>query len=282
MLAMTPIDQVVANAGGAVRRQHLLELGFTARNIRSAVNLGILVAVTRSWVAAPDARPDILTALQLGGVVAGTAALETYGVWVTHPGAHVIALRPRSHRPRTGPDIECFEASFTLDRRAPWRVSLMDALVQMCRHATKRDAIASIDSALRKGLLVVDDLQELASRLPKAKRAWLRQVNGQADSGLESILRIACEDAGWQVEIQVPLQGGRVDLVLNGWLYIEIDGSEFHDFALQAKKDRYRNNQIAASGMRWHRFSYADIVHNLERSMATLRIILAQRPVPIS
>ena len=240
----------------------------------------MLVKASKTWLMVPDARPCIKTALGLRGVVGGASALETYGVWVTHKTSCVVAVKQRSRREAPPPGVRIVESAFAVDPAAPWRVCLIDALAQLCRDVTKRDAIASIDSALRKGLLVADDLHELGRRLPKAKRAWLQQVNGRADSGLESILRIACEDAGWHVEIQVPFRGGRVDLVLNGWLYIEIDGSEYHDVALQAKKDRHRNNQIAASGMRWHRFSYADIVHNLDRSMATLRTILAQRPVP--
>ncbi|MGO1732088.1 hypothetical protein [Agrococcus casei] len=78
----------------------------------------------------------------------------------------------------------------------------------------------------------------------------------------------------------MPFRGGSLDLVINGWLCVEADGAEFHDDEPQARKDRRRNNQIAAAGMRWHRFGYADIVHHLDRSIALLRTLLRQgRPL---
>ena len=274
--------QAIRSQGGAAKRQTLVQLGFTPRQLRAEVASGTLIAVTRSWLAAPDTDDRVLTALRLGGVAGGETSLESYGVWVTHKGQCVVAFKQRSHRRRTDSDARCMEGCFSVDPRAPWRVSLIDALAQLCRRSSRLDAIASIDSALRTGLLRAGDLHELARRLPQAKRSWLSRVNGRADSGLESILRVACEDEGWDVAIQVPFRGGRIDLVINGWLCIEIDGAEFHDVAGQARKDRQRNNQISADGLRWHRFSYADIVHNLDRSMATLRTIMAQQPPAVS
>ncbi|HIY66328.1 MAG TPA: endonuclease domain-containing protein [Candidatus Agrococcus pullicola] len=99
-------------------------------------------------------------------------------------------------------------------------------------------------------------------------------MNGRAESGLETLLRLACEDQGWDVEIQVPFRGGRVDIVINGWLFIEVDGSQFHDVGEQARKDRIRNKQIVQAGFRWHRFGYADVVHRLDETLAVIRAIL--------
>lgn len=78
------------------------------------------------------------------------------------------------------------------------------------------------------------------------------------------------------MEVQKPLPwGGRVDLVINGWLYIELDGSEFHDVAAQAAPDRDRNHRVASAGFRMHRLSYRNIVHELPETLATIRTMLA-------
>lgn len=269
------LDDVHA-MGGAARRPHLRELGHTARQIKAAVDSGQLVAVSRSWVTVPDVPRAVSVALARHGVVGGSAALETYGVWVTNTGQCVVAHKPHSHRPPGEPGVKHLEGDFSLDPARRWRVCLIDALTQHFRSASRYDAIASVDSALRLGLLHPSDLPVLALKLPRRKRHWLRRVNANADSGLESILRLACEDEGWDVQVQVPFHGGRIDMVINGWLCIEIDGSQFHDVADQARKDRLRNNRIAAAGLRWHRFSYADIVHNLDHTLATIRTMLRQ------
>lgn len=265
--------------GGAATRTSLRNIGHSKRSLKLAVDAGELVRVTRSWVALPDTSRRVTTALAAHGRVGGATALESYGVWVETGGETWIALRPgAAYRTLPGAD-QRFECSFTVDAGRPWRVSLLDALLQYCKKASRNSAVAAIDSALFLGLLSRDELGQLAERLPKRCRPWLRRVNGRAESGLETILRLACEDQGWDVEIQVPFRSGRIDIVINGWLCIEIDGSEFHDVGAQAKKDRIRNTQIVQAGLRWHRFGYADVVHKLDETIAVIRkLLLAGAP----
>ncbi|HIY65628.1 MAG TPA: endonuclease domain-containing protein [Candidatus Agrococcus pullicola] len=78
------------------------------------------------------------------------------------------------------------------------------------------------------------------------------------------------------MQIQVSYRGGRLDLVIDGWLCIEVDGSEFHDVGKQASRDRRRNTQLVRDGYRWHRFGYADVVHRLDETIEVIRILLRQ------
>ena len=85
-----------------------------------------------------------------------------------------------------------------------WRVSAIDAVEQLLRREPEAaHAIASVDSAVRLGLLPTDRLDELFERLPRRLRRLRRDVNGLADSGVESLLRLAV--AAGLAFIYVPL-----------------------------------------------------------------------------
>ncbi|MGC5078169.1 endonuclease domain-containing protein [Agrococcus sp. DT81.2] len=262
-------------AGGATTRAALHDLGHSYAAIRLAVDRGDLRPIGRSWVVAPDANPSIVLALALRGVLGGASALRSFGVWVTHPTPLQIATRP--HAGVAGvEDGQRIWGDFTVDAK-PWRVSVVDALAQHCARVPREDAIASIDSALHQGLLGEPDLDRLFDLLPARCRSWRRQLDASADSGLESLLRVPCRDRGWRVETQVPAPGGgHSDLLIDGWLYVEADGSEWHDDPKQAAKDRRRNSAIIAAGGRWLRFGYADVVHERARTLALIALVLSQ------
>jgi len=270
----------ITSAQGATTRAALHALGHPYRAIRAEVASGALEAIGRSWVVAPDANPAIGAALRSGGVLGGASALRSYGVWVTELPVVQIATRPHSSPP-TVLEGERIWSDFSIDDK-PWRVSLVDALAQHARRVERDDAIASIDSALHKGLLDDGALDRLFALLPLRCRPWRRELDASAESGLESLLRVPCRDRGWRVETQVPAPGGgRGDLLIDGWLWVETDGDEWHDNEKQAAKDRKRGTAITAAGGRWLRFGYADVVHERPRTMSVIELVMAQgRPAP--
>lgn len=279
-IVMQKLIEDVRSLGGAARRQHLLSLGHSKHQIANAIEQGLLRSPSRLWVMMPDAPISLRTALVYRGLVGGAAALETYGVWVLDTGKTVVAVKPNSHVEQLPAEVARVQGHFAVDPNAPWRVSLLDALLQYCTRASKYAAIAAVDSALHQRLLTPADLAELRIRLPGRCRGWLDCVDGRAESGLESIVRVACLEQGWSVEVQVRFRGGRLDLVVNGWLCIELDGSRYHDEGRQVGLDRQRNKQLVAAGMRWHRFGYADVVFHLDETIGIIRKLLLQgRPV---
>jgi len=261
-------------AGGATTRQALRAQGHTHAAIREAVDSGSLVAVGRSWVLLPDADPAIAEALRAGGVLGGASALRSYGIWVTHPTRVQVATPPHAGRPASTA-VERFWVPFTRDA-LPWRVSVIDALAQHAAAVEREHAIASVDSALHRGLLPPQELEPLFRMLPRRCASWRRLLDSCAESGLESLVRVPCLLRGWGVETQAPAPGGgRSDLLLDGWLYVEADGSEWHDDPKQAAKDRRRNSAITAAGGRWLRFGYADVVHDIGRTLQVIEAVLA-------
>lgn len=262
-------------AGGAATRRSLHELGHSSPAIRRAVLRGGLVAIGRTWVLLPDANPAIGVALSLRGVLGGATALRSFGVWVTHLPPLQIATRAHTGVGATM-DGQRIWGTFALDAK-PWRVSVVDALAQHAARVPRDDAIASIDSALHQGLLGEPELDRLFALLPERCARWRGLLDATAESGLESLLRVPCRDRGWRVETQVPAPGGgRSDLLVDGWLYVEADGSSWHDDPAQAAKDRRRNSAITAAGGRWLRFGYADVVHERARTLALIALVLSQ------
>jgi very-short-patch-repair endonuclease len=275
--------------GGLARRRQLERLGHSVRSIRAAIDSRALRVVARSWVATPAAPPDAVRAVALRGALGGASALASYGVWVPHEVPLCVATSHSASRlpPLRGTEwrlrIPGAGAAKTNDPRSPqWRVSLGDALLQHARCCPSDDQIvASFDSALHSGAVSRQRLLAISEGMPRRIRRLLRHVDARAESGLESLLRLACEREGWSVELQVRIDGvGRVDLVINGWLVIEADGSAWHDDPRAAHRDRLRNSALVLGGYRWHRFGYEPVMFDLDGCVTVVRALLASgRPL---
>ncbi|WP_213817083.1 endonuclease domain-containing protein [Glaciihabitans sp. dw_435] len=68
---------------------------------------------------------------------------------------------------------------------------------------------------------------------------------------------------------------GRLDILINGWLNIELDGSEFHT---TPSSDRRRDAYLVSLGYRVHRFGYAQVIYDWPRVEATIRELLRYPP----
>lgn len=103
------------------------------------------------------------------------------------------------------------------------------------------------------------------------KRIWraLAHASGLAESPLESKARAQLLEAGLpeiteirlQAEITVKGITYRVDVLINGWLALELDGEiKYADDAAHAiRKERAREKRIQNTGLRLLRFGHADL-----------------------
>ena len=83
----------------------------------------------------------------------------------------------------------------------------------------------------------------IRERVPAAARWLIDFARDDADSGLESLLRLRLHLLGIRLDCQVTIPTvGRVDFVLEGSVILKTDGKENHDETL--------------------RFDYAQVVHN--------------------
>lgn len=106
--------------------------------------------------------------------------------------------------------------------------------------------------------------------LPRAAGWLLDLAQSDAQSGLESLLRLRLHLLGIRLDCQVPVPGvGRVDFVVGGRVILEADGKENHS---QAKRhaDLKRDAAASALGYETLRFDYAMIVHDWPTVVAAI------------
>jgi very-short-patch-repair endonuclease len=103
----------------------------------------------------------------------------------------------------------------------------------------------------------------------------LDQVDARSESPIETLLRLALRRRGIDiVDLQFsPDPRYRVDFLLAGKLVVEADGAEFHD----PEKDRIRDAFLATLGYRVLRFTYDEIVYDIESVLVRIEAALRTR-----
>jgi very-short-patch-repair endonuclease len=264
----------------------------TRGQLNAAIASGAVIRARRDRYIRGDAPVAVREAVRVGGRVTCLSLLQLLGIFVhanalTH--VHIARgssrLRSPIRRDRRFGD----EASRRV--RLHWRplmktgegtgacVGVLDALAHAVRCQPGRHAVATLDSALNKGLVSRADLGDIFAALPRRFRVLLRLVDGRAESGPETLVRLMARSLGCAVDLQVVFDGvGRVDLVLDGWLVVECDGREFHEKWEQQVKDRARDLALAKLGYCTIRFTAAQILYSPEEVAAALRgLVLARR-----
>lgn len=122
---------------------------------------------------------------------------------------------------------------------------------------------AAFESAWRKRLLSKSAHSRIRAALPASAR-WLVDIaRPDADSGLESLLRLRLHILGLRLDCQVVVHGvGKVDFVIDGRLILEADGKENHDGETMRHKDLVRDAAASALGYETLRFDYAQILYD--------------------
>lgn len=252
---------ILASLGRMARTAELKAQGVRERELTRAVRVGEVVRVRQGVYALPDVETDLLHAAMHGGSIGCAAAAARHGLWVLRipPVAHIWMGRtgtPRGHR--DGCRIHWTVGRVDVGTLPPVRV----ALLQLAICADEETFFAALESALRRSLLPPSDLSWLAERLPTRLSGLLNLVRSDADSGLESLLRLRLHRIGVSVRTQVVIVGvGEVDLVVGDRLIVEADGMENHGGESKRHKDLTRDAAAAALGYGTLRFDYDLIVN---------------------
>lgn len=268
-------------------RQQLLAVGCTGRGLSWAVRAGHLIRVRRGWYALPAITPDLERAIRVGGRLACLSAVAELGIWVPHDCAtHVwlphqaSRLRDPTNRFRSLDPIKrdgCLLHWWPcVDEPTALRVGLLDALAQIIRCQPASIALAAIDSALHQRLITSAHLAVVFARVPRESQ-WIRSLaDRRAESGLESIARLLVHEAGFSYRVQVIYRGiGRVDLLIEGRVAVELDGRTWHDPAGAQVRDYAKDAALAAAGIVVLRFSYAQVMYRPHEVLAAIRGVLA-------
>lgn len=284
------LNYAVARVGHLATRRQLSTLGFGDHAITTALASGSLFKVRPGWVGTRAASQlSVIAALQ-GGKLTSSTALASYDVWSGMDRRIHIQIPSNAHRTIQHPLVPLAEFAapefvyegivrhwVSCQEPRPtepmWRVPIADALLRFARTESTEQVAASIESSVNKRMLSRSDVAELFHRLPKRLHPLKRLLTFQAESGLETVAYLRFAPFGFAISQQVNIGPDRVDLVIDGWLVIELDGDKWHD----PVKDRIRTNRLIRAGYRVLRFGYADVFNRWDETLATVHEMLGVR-----
>lgn len=283
---------------GLTRTDFLVSRGHSTRSIGRAIEKGTLLRVCQGWVATRDASQLSIIAVANRGKLSGSTALYSRGTWDGVSGRISIQRAPNSHgavrrlavpiagfipprHPKRGVDTAWRIERWIDPAEPPWRVSVIDALLDIASRATTNQFVACLESAVHEGTLSRAAIPTLFSFLPQRLQHLVAELDFGAGSGLESLTRVGLKPHVQSIETQVAIPGiarsgswGWVDLLLDKWLVIELDGDEWHD----PVADRLRNQLLVQQGYRWHRFGYDQVINRWADVEATVLELLKFPP----
>lgn len=270
------IARIIREIGGVARAQQLLARGVSRKNLRRAVSAESITRVRDGVYAVPGADPEMVRAAQHGGALACVSVLRRHGVWVLDHEQRLHVWVGPNGRVHPGSEGWC-AVHRDAGGAAFGYVSVVHALVQAARCLGSECFFAAFESAWRLGKLTAADRAEIRSRLPAGQRWLVDFARPDADSGLESLLRLRLNRLGISLRSQVRIDRvGWVDFLLAGRLILEVDGAENHGSASKRHKDLVRDAEAAAQGYETLRFNYALVIYDWPRVEAAILGRLAE------
>lgn len=270
------VEAFTSTGLNVMSKWELLSCGATERGLTSAVRFGHLVRLRRDRYCLPSLDAFSQRAIRVGGRLACVSALATYGVFafdlhLTHIHLKNNAARLRSPRERCRP----LDVGNRVETELHWsplidsaagdevRVGILDALAQAVRCTHPWHAIASIDNALHMRLITEADVAEIFRWVP-ARLQWLRSVvDGRAESGQESVLRMIVHETGLHYDLQRQIDGvGRIDMLVEECVAVEADSRTYHEGWEAQVRDRARDLELAVRGYASLRPTYAHTMYN--------------------
>ncbi|MBS1697063.1 MAG: DUF559 domain-containing protein [Actinobacteria bacterium] len=266
----------IARLGGIARGEQLQALGLTRSILARAVSSGSIRRIRAGVFAVPGARAEEVDAASHGGALTCGAALRRRGIWVLDKDAPPHVWVGRNGRVHPHPACACVSHFFGGETRLG-TVDVETALLHLRGCGGDEAFFASFESAWRKGLLSRAARARIRAALPESARWLVDAARHDADSGLESLLRLRLHVLGIRLQCQVPIRGvGKVDFVVAGRLIIEVDGKENHDGSVKRHKDLRRDAAASLLGYETLRFDYAQVVHDWPSVQAAILAALAR------
>ncbi|GAB3601355.1 DUF559 domain-containing protein [Microbacterium tumbae] len=244
------------------RTSELKRRGVTEHELTKAVRDGEVLRPRQGVYALSDTDTALLHAAEHGGTLGCCEAGRLLGLWIlTAPQRHHIWMGAAG-TPRT----DCADCRIHWDAgrvRVGVLPPVANVLLQIAECADEETFFCALESALRWSRIPPGDIAWLWKRLPASLRWLVGFARADADSGLESLVRLRLRRIGIDVRTQVLIHGvGEVDFVIGGRIIVEADGRENHEREQERTKDLYRDAAAAALGYESLRFTYAMIVHD--------------------
>jgi very-short-patch-repair endonuclease len=238
--------------------------GSSRRSVAAQTASGDLRHVRRGIYATAGTCTPTLAAAAHGGALACESAARHLGLWVLDDPDRVhVRLHRGGHR-YAHDGCRCIEhwdrggATDAFGLPAVERI-----LVQILQCRGIEAMFVALESALRKRMLPSHRRAALRAAVPAAVQPIVDFGRNDADSGLESLVRLRLRRHGLSVRTQVRVPGvGRIDLIIGERLLIEVDGKAGHADATSRHKDLVRDAHAAMWDYDTLRFDYAMVVHD--------------------
>lgn len=196
--------------------------------------------------------------------MACVTAARHLGLWVLDDGdaAHVwLRGHGHSYRHDACRCVEHWDDSTASDSFG--LPSVPRILRQILRCCGIEGFFVALESALHLRRISREGVAWLRAVCPGKAREAIALARGEADSGLESLVRWRLRDLGLRIRAQVTIVSvGRVDFLIGDRLIIEVDGRAGHDDPASRHKARVRDANAAMWGYITLRFDYAMVVHD--------------------
>ena len=255
---------VVRGCYGAVRIRDLELTRTQRRHVASLVRTGELIAHEHGVVSLPGAERAVVLARIHGGLLSCQAAMRYYGLPFAEGSEQVHLVVSDSGR-FAAVGREVIHVDRSPGSASPTRFpvqALPEALARFLRcHVQDDSPLIALDAALHDERVTAEQVRSLL-RGPGSARALARldRASDRARSPLETLARMDLEAAGLSFEDGVEIEGvGEVDLVIDGWVVVELDGYTYHCDEYQFGLDRWRDRRLVARGFLPLRFTRKDV-----------------------
>jgi hypothetical protein len=266
--------EVLERCGGIAATAQLSAAGVTARALTRLVREGQVLRLRRGVYALPGALRSAVDAARAGGRLSCTSAARSYGLWGGMDGR--LHVRVPAHATRLPASTAIRHWVDDDGGSECWRVSFEECLRSTVGCADEETAVAVLDTALSSGGVTLAGLRRIFAAEPARSRRVASLARPGSDSGVESIVRQRLEALGHNVAQQVHVPGvGRVDMLVDGVLFLELDGFAFHGDRRSFDRDRARDVGLALSGRRRLRISAAQVLNEWEAAAAAIEGVLA-------
>ncbi|WP_164233045.1 DUF559 domain-containing protein [Microbacterium hydrocarbonoxydans] len=268
-------EDLIARFDGIARGTLLQGYGCSRTQLSDAVAAGRIRRLRPGVFVLPTTDPKVVTAAAHGGALTCADALRARGIWMlADPNGEVHVWLGRSGRRH--PHHPCSCVVHYSPGQAPLGLApVAAALVHAYRCFGQEAFFAAYESAWNRRLISAFDRQRIRRELPKSAEWLLDLVRPDADSGLESLLRLRLHVLGIRLDCQVEIDGvGRVDFVVGGRLILEVDGKENHDGPVNRHRDLVRDAAASRAGYECLRFDFAQVVYDWATVVDAIRAAL--------
>ena len=273
---MIDVNVLLGRLGGVARGTRLQAFGCSRSRLGAECRAGRIVRVRSGVFASRGAAIDVVAAAAHGGALTCGSALRIREVWTLEAPTEVhvwMGLGGRRHHPK---QCGCV-AHFTRGRMDVGIAPIEVALTHAYACYGEEFFFAAYESAWNKRMLTAAARAHVRSALPATARWLVDFARPDAESGLESLVRLRLHLIGVAVRTQVVVDGvGRVDFVIEGRVILEADGRDNHEGAEKRHRDLMRDAVASGLGFETLRFDYSMILYSWDVVAAAILAALAR------